>query len=82
LLTLASRLDEAIAQAAHSEEPANLAKYAFNLAKAFNLFYHRYKIISEENEVRRALLVTVADITRKKLTSALNTLGIEVPERM
>jgi arginyl-tRNA synthetase len=82
LLMLASRLDEAIAQAAHSEEPANLAKYAFNLAKAFNLFYHRYKIISEENDVRRALLVTVADITLKKLTSALNTLGIEVPERM
>lgn len=82
LVTLASRYEEALAQAADSQEPAYLARYAFNLAKSFNHFFHLYKIISEENDIRRALLVTVADITRRQLTAALNTLGIEVPERM
>ncbi|MDQ3373037.1 MAG: DALR anticodon-binding domain-containing protein, partial [Acidobacteriota bacterium] len=59
-----------------------LAKYTFNLAKAFNLFYHNNKIIVEENEFKRAVLVVVAEITRRSLTASLNTLGIEVPERM
>ena len=82
LLILAARLEEANAQAAASAEPAFLAKYAFNLARAFNLFYHRHRIIGEENAVKRAVLVAVADCTRQQLTTALATLGIDVPERM
>jgi arginyl-tRNA synthetase len=82
LLMLAARLEEANAQAAVSAEPAFLAKYTFSLAKAFNLFYHRHRIIGEENEVKRAVLIAVADFTRRQLTRALATLGIRVPERM
>ncbi|MDQ3750781.1 MAG: arginine--tRNA ligase [Acidobacteriota bacterium] len=79
---LASRLDETIAQAANAVEPAILAKYAFNLAKSFNLFYHNHKIITEEDDTKRAVLIAVADLTRRNLTAALDCLGIEVPERM
>jgi len=82
LVMLAARLDDSTAQAATSAEPAFLAKYTFNLAKAFNLFYHRHRIIAEEDATRRAVLVTVADFTRRQLAAALATLGIEVPERM
>ncbi len=82
LVTLAARLDEAIAQAVAGAEPALLAKYTFNLARAFNLFYHRHRIIAEEDSARRAVLVAACDITRRQLTSALATLGIRVPERM
>jgi arginyl-tRNA synthetase len=82
LVTLAARLNEAISQATSMTEPAMLAKYAFNLARAFNLFYHRHRIIAEEDAPRRAVLITVADITRRQLTAALATLGISVPERM
>jgi arginyl-tRNA synthetase len=79
---LASRLEETVEQAASANEPAILAKYTFNLAKAFNLFYHNHKIISETDDVKRSVLVIVADITRRALTAALDTLGIEVPEKM
>src|SRR5437660_9633391 len=82
LLMLAGRLEEANSQAAASAEPAFLAKYTFNLARAFNLFYHRHRIIGEENEVKQAVLITVANYTRRQLTTALAALGIEVPERM
>ena len=82
LLMLAARLDEANAQAATGAEPAVLAKYTFNLAKGFNLFYHRHRIIAEEDQVKRAVLILVAEYTRRQLTAALATLGIEVPERM
>ncbi len=82
LLMLAGRLEEANAQAVASAEPAFVAKYTFNLARAFNLFYHRHRIIAEEDATKRAVLIAVADYTRRQLTGALATLGIEVPERM
>ena len=82
LLMLAGRLEDANAQAAASAEPAFLAKYTFNLARAFNLFYHRHRIIAEEDATKRAVLIAVANYTRQQLTSALARLGISVPERM
>ncbi|MGH9882049.1 MAG: DALR anticodon-binding domain-containing protein, partial [Pyrinomonadaceae bacterium] len=82
LIMLAQRLDEVIAQCAAAAEPANLAKYTFNLARAFNLFYHRHRIIAEEDRTRQAVLIATADIARRQLTAALATLGISVPERM
>ena len=82
LLMLAARLEESNLQAASSAEPAVLAKYTFNLAKAFNLFYHRHRIIGEEDQTKRGVLIRVADYTRRQLTAALATLGISVPERM
>ncbi len=82
LLALSSRLEETVSQVALQNEPAILAKYTFNLAKSFNLFYHNHRIIVEENQAKRAVLIVVADVARRTLTAALNTLGIEVPERM
>lgn len=79
---LAARLEETVAQAANAGEPAILARYTFNLAKAFNLFYHNHKIIAEESPAKRAVLIHVADSARRSLTAALDCLGIEVPEKM
>lgn len=79
---LAARLEETIHSAANANEPAILAKYTFNLAKAFNLFYHHHRIIAEENQTKRRVLISVADLARRSLTAALDCLGIEVPERM
>ena len=79
---MASRFEETVETAAEQNEPAILAKYTFNLAKAFNLFYHNHKIIVEADAGKRAVLVVVADIARRTLTDALDTLGIEVPEKM
>lgn len=82
LVYFAARLDEVTATAASGFEPTHVAKYAFQLAKQFNLFYHNYHILSEENETRRILLLMVADVARRKLERALALLGIETPERM
>jgi arginyl-tRNA synthetase len=82
MLTFASRLEETVETAASQNEPAILAKYTFNLAKAFNLFYRNHKIISEVDPVKRSILIEVADSARCSLTAALDTMGIEVPEKM
>ena len=79
---LASRLPETLRQAETQNEPAILAKYTFNLAKSFNLFYHNHKIIPEADPVKRAVLIATADRVRRSLTAALATMGIEVPEKM
>ncbi len=82
LVYFAARLDEVTQVSAVGFEPTHVAKYAFQLAKQFNLFYHNYHILSEENETRRILLLMVADVARRRLEQALALLGIETPERM
>ena len=82
LLLQAARLDEAIEQTIRTMEISYLAKYAFNLAQQFNLFYHRYHILSERDPKKRCLYLTIADTARQGLLKSLDLLGIPVPERM
>lgn len=82
LVYFAARLNEVMQVSAAGFEPTHIAKYAFQLAKQFNLFYHSYHILREENETRRQCLLMVADLTRRRLEKALSLLGIETPERM
>ena len=82
LVMLAERLDEVIQQCKVSAEPANIAKYTFTLAKAFSRFYQRYHILQEADQVRQAVLITVAQIIRRRLIAALSILGINVPTQM
>jgi arginyl-tRNA synthetase len=82
LLMLSQQLDEVILQCRNSAEPANLAKYTFALARAFSRFYHDHRILTEPDEVRRAVLIAVTKVIRTQLTTALAILGINVPEQM
>jgi arginyl-tRNA synthetase len=63
-------------------EPAYLAKYAFQLAKIFNNFYHVHHILTEENAMRKSLLLATAAVVRRELVRTLSILGIEAPEVM
>ncbi len=73
-----SAVDAAIA----TQEPAFVAKYAFQLAQAFNLFYHQHHILSEGDEQKRAFLLTLTELVETQLVQALSLLGIESPEKM
>jgi arginyl-tRNA synthetase len=78
----ASRLDEISQQVIITLEPATLARYTFTLAQRFSLFYHRYRIISEEDPDRRLFYLLVVEYVRQALANALDLMGIEVPRRM
>ena len=82
LLLQTARLDEVIEQTIGTMEISHLAKHAFNLAQQFNLFYHRYHILSERDSTKRCFYLTVADTARQGLLKSLDLLGIPVPERM
>ena len=82
LLLAVSKADDAIESAVASGEPAHMAKYAFQLAQAFNAFYHVYPVLQEENRQKRVFLLWMTDYFRKQLEGTLQILGIDVPEYM
>ena len=82
LLLMASKADSAIDRAVASGEPAHVAKYAFQLAQAFNNFYHSYPVLTEENAEKRTFLLWMTDYFRSQLARTLAVLGIAVPEYM
>jgi arginyl-tRNA synthetase len=82
LVVLAGSLDMAVEAAIKGQEPAFVAKFAFQLAQAFNLFYHHHHILSEADEQRRAFLLRLTELVETQLVRALDLLGIEAPEKM
>jgi len=59
--------------------PNMVANYAFELAQAFNEFYHAEQVIGSEQEGFRLILVRAFTQTLK---NSLNLLGIEALEQM
>jgi len=82
LALLAGSLDARIEAALGAQEPAFLARYAFELAQAFNVFYHKHHILSEEDAEKRAFLLRLTQLVKDQLVKALDLLGIQAPERM
>ena len=82
LALLAGSLDAQVATALSAQESAFVAKYTFELAQAFNLFYHRHHIISESSPAKREFLLRLSRLVERQLVTALDLLGIEAPEKM
>ena len=82
LALLAGSLDARVGAAVDSQEPAFLTRYAFELAQAFNVFYHKHHILSEEDAEKRAFLMRLTQLAREQLVTALALLGITPPEMM
>ena len=54
----------------------------YDLSNAFNRFYHDTKILGEENESRKKGYIALLVLTKDVLTTCIDLLGIEAPERM
>jgi len=82
LALLAGALDSSVAAAVGAQEPAFVAKYVFELSQAFNLFYHRHRILSEADPARKAFLLRLSRLVERQLVTALDLLGVVAPEKM
>ena len=82
LLLEASQGEWAIDRAVAAEEPAQLARYAFQLAQAFNNFYHQHHILNETDAAKKTFLLWMATFFVRELTRVLDTMGIPSPEVM
>lgn len=71
-----------VKQAGTDYSPSGIANYAYELAKEYNQFYHDFSILREENEEAKAFRVLLTRNVGKIIKTAMNLLGIEVPERM
>ena len=71
-----------VRQAGEDFSPAVICNYAYALACDFNSFYHDLSILNEPDAAKRALRLLLAKNVAKVIRSAMELLGIEVPERM
>ena len=69
-----------VKRAAENYDPSLIAKYAINLAQAFNKYYAHTRILDEspERDSRLALSYSTAVV----LKEALRLLGVDAPEKM
>ena len=76
------KMKDIIAVTLRSLEISYFAKYVFQLAQAFNYYYHKYSILHETDERRKLLRIAVVDLFRSAMEVNLRLLGIPVPARM
>ncbi|MFI3173110.1 MAG: arginine--tRNA ligase [Eubacteriales bacterium] len=62
--------------------PHKICAYIYDLSNAFNHFYHETKILSEEDEARKASYISLLETTKVVLEQSIELLGFEAPERM
>lgn len=82
LIIFLEKYSNIISQAADEHNPSVIANYVFHLAKTFNSFYAEHSVANAENEEKKILRLHIAVMTATVIKSALQLLGIAVPERM
>jgi arginyl-tRNA synthetase len=82
ILLAASRAEAAVERAIASGEPAHVARYAFQLAQAFNNFYHQFPILIEPDRSRKVFLLWMTSFFARQLERTLAILGIPAPAYM
>lgn len=80
IIKLLQDFSRVVKRAAENYDPSLIAKYAINLAQAFNKYYAHTRILDEspERESRLALSYSTAVV----LKEALRLLGVDAPEKM
>lgn len=82
LIVLLNQFPDIVAQAAEAYSPAVIANYVYELAKAYNKFYHEHSILQAEDEVSKKFRLQLSAASAKVIKKGMALLGIEVPERM
>ncbi len=62
--------------------PHKICAYIYDLANAFNKFYHETKILGSEDEAAKKSWIALLVLTRKVLETCIDLLGFEAPEKM
>ncbi len=82
IIRMLNEFPAVVKQAGTDYSPSGIANYAYELAKGYNQFYHDFSILKEENEAAKSFRILLTHNVGKVIKSAMNLLGIEVPERM
>ncbi len=82
LVIILARYPETVRLAAEGYNPALVANYVYELAKAFNKFYHEKSILQAEDETLKLFRLQLSAASANVIKAGMGLLGIEVPERM
>lgn len=77
-----SKFNAVMESAFEETAPHKICSYIYDLANAFNSFYHGNKIMSEENETVQKSYIRLLELTKSVLETCIDVLGFSAPERM
>ena len=82
LMLECAKFNAVVENAFEEKAPHKICSYIYDLANAFNRFYHETKILSEENEEQRHSWICLLLLVRDVLETCIDLLGFSAPERM
>ena len=77
-----SKYNDVMAAAYEELAPHKICAYIYDLANAFNRFYHEVKILAEEDAKKKQSYIALLLLVRCVLEECIEVLGFEAPERM
>ncbi len=82
LMLETARFSEMIETVYEEIAPHKICAYIYDVANAFNKFYHETKILSEEDTEKKAGYIALLKLTKEVLEVCIELLGFDAPERM
>jgi len=76
-----AKYPEVVRKAGESYDPAEIAKYLFELAQDFNDYYHSVPVLKADEETKNARLAMLSAVSQV-LKNGLELLGVEALEEM
>ena len=82
LIQALASFPQVIEASAKEFSPAQLANFAYEVAKLYNKFYHEESILKADDETAKAFRLQLSASAVRIIAKSMNLLGIQVPERM
>jgi arginyl-tRNA synthetase len=82
IIIYSSFFDDVVESSISSLEFSQVAKFLFNLARKFNLWYHKFPVIQEVDSDKRILRMKFIEFVKYMLNKGMELIGIPEPERM
>ena len=82
LMLVLSRFNGMMENAFEELAPHKICAYVYELANAFNGFYHENKILAQEDEQIQQSYIGLLMLTKSVLEACIDVLGFSAPDRM
>ena len=78
----AAKYNDVMTVAYEELAPHKICAYIYDLANAFNRFYHETKILAQEDTKKKESYIALLILVKEILEACIDVLGFEAPERM
>lgn len=82
LIKKLSEFEEIVIQSVNETKPHIICNYGYELATAFNSFYHHSPVLKADDAKQKNFRITLVDSTKETLKKVFDLVGMEAPEKM